>query len=107
MPPSVAAEVSTWSPEVGDRVVLVYPVDWAMKDLYGECSKVHESGSFSMVTAVMGHTHFVDPDNLATHGGSFRAMNPKERYPLTKAYTSPKEKRELLAKAKAKQKIRR
>ena len=93
---------TTWLPDIGTQVVLVYPPDWDKPDLYGEVvTHDDDEVSYYLFTAILGQRRFIEVSNLIEHGAHIRLLEVKEKYPLPKEYLSPDEKKKLREKKKA------
>jgi len=88
-------EGPAWTPDVGARVVLVYPPEWNKPDLYGEVLNYNDDGTFYILEPILGSRRVINNDNLVKHGAYLRRLRPKEKWPSAKAYVTPKEKRAI------------
>lgn len=100
---SVEQEGTAWKPEVGDRVVLVYPPEWNKADVYGEVMRFDDDGAYYISEATLGTTKLINPPNLEMHGGHVRPLRLKEKWPTAKVYVSSAEKRVRKEKEKKRQ----
>ena len=81
-------EGATWSPKVGGRVTLLYPEEWNLQTKnfpvlrVGMIFRVESDGCFHVSTQPANHSIFVDPNNYAQHGASYRGWKVKDGWPL-------------------------
>ena len=97
-------------PAVGDRVTLVYTKEFVGEGPFplrktGAVTHLHASGCFTVSTRPNQQSLYVDPENYATHGCSFRPWVFKDGWQTPRVSDADVRRQEKL-KLKAKARVR-
>lgn len=82
----------SYTPVVGDRIVMIHPPDWNTPNFFGHVTHVYDDKLFACEEATLGYRRLLDLDNIAHHGATIRRLTPKDHFPRRRGRQTTKKK---------------